>query len=132
MDTGANGQEINLGQIDLRRATAKDRLAYGSKIKQLRVAAGLRQEDLAEQAGVTRRTLGSIERGDVAGQAENLKRILLVLGVATEPRTWSRATEEYIAILAPLIESLPPEALAGTMNQVIQLLASALPPRPVI
>lgn len=128
MNRKGNGQEINLAQIDLRRATAAERLLYGKQIKQLRLVKGLKQEELAEAAGVARRTVGSIERGEVAGQAEKLSRLLLVLGVDSEPATWSDFTEQHLAIIAPLIEALPESVRSRTMNEVLRTLATAIQP----
>src|SRR5919109_5119248 len=38
-------------------------VAFGTLLRRYRVAAGLTQEELAERAGVSRRSLGDMERG---------------------------------------------------------------------
>lgn len=40
-----------------------DLLAFGSRVRELRVRAGLRQEDLATAAGIDRIALSLLERG---------------------------------------------------------------------
>ena len=128
MTTGQNGQEKIFDQIDLRRATAQERLIWGQKIKDLRLSQGMGQEELAEASGVTRRTLGSIERGDVAGQAAKLTSILRILGVESEPRGYSDFTEQQMAIIAPLLDSVPAERRAATSALVLRILAEAIRP----
>ncbi|NMM22760.1 MAG: helix-turn-helix transcriptional regulator [Phycicoccus sp.] len=39
-------------------------LAFGARVRELRVAAGMSQEDLAERASLHRTYIGSVERGE--------------------------------------------------------------------
>ncbi len=39
-------------------------VSFGEKLRQLREAAGLTQEELAERAGLTPKGIGALERGD--------------------------------------------------------------------
>lgn len=48
-------------------------------LKDIRVAAGLTQEDVADQAGVTRAMYGHIETGERGATVMNAKRIAKVL-----------------------------------------------------
>ena len=53
----------------------------GSRIRQLRKASGLTQEQLARRAGMDYKYLGSVERGERNVTLENLERIVKALGV---------------------------------------------------
>ena len=39
-------------------------MEFGQKLKEARVKAGLKQEDVAKQVGVSRQTINAIEKGD--------------------------------------------------------------------
>lgn len=54
-------------------------VAIGEAIRTRREAAGLSQEQLAEQAGLTARTLGDYERGRIAPRLDVAGRIADVL-----------------------------------------------------
>lgn len=49
-------------------------------LKDIRASAGLKQEDVADQAGVARATYGHIETGERNASVMNAKRIASVLG----------------------------------------------------
>lgn len=102
------------------------RKAYASKIKQARVAAGLRQEELADIAGVSRRTIGNIERGTVVPQSAVLRRLMTALDMAPHPGDhlpdW---VDEYMQIIAPLIMSIQQPERGEVMRRVILLLSEA-------
>ena len=53
----------------------------GARVRQLRKAAGLTQEQLARRAGMDYKYLGSVERGERNVTLENLERIVKALGV---------------------------------------------------
>jgi putative transcriptional regulator len=55
-----------------------------NRVKDLRVAAGLRQEDLAESTGVSRQTIISIERGRYNPSLELAWKLSRMLGVTIE------------------------------------------------
>jgi transcriptional regulator with XRE-family HTH domain len=64
-------------------------VAFGTLLRRYRVAAGLTQEELAERAGISRRSLGDLERG-----------------VAHTPR------KDTVALLAAALALAPPERSA--------------------
>jgi len=47
----------------------------GSRVRELRLAAGLSQEKLAERADVHRTYVGSVERGESNSTLENLEKL---------------------------------------------------------
>ncbi len=55
-----------------------------NRVKDLRVAAGLRQEDLAAKTGVSRQTIISIERGRYNPSLELAWKLARMLGVTIE------------------------------------------------
>jgi putative transcriptional regulator len=55
-----------------------------NRVKELRTAAGLRQEDLADRLGVSRQTIISIESGRYNPSLELAWRLSRVLGVTIE------------------------------------------------
>ena len=55
-----------------------------NRIRELRKAAGLRQEDLARELGVTRQTIVAIERGDYNPSVTLALRIARVFSVPVE------------------------------------------------
>lgn len=55
-----------------------------NRVKELRTAAGLRQEDLAERVGVSRQTIISVESGRYNPSLELAWRLSKALGVTIE------------------------------------------------
>jgi transcriptional regulator with XRE-family HTH domain len=61
---------------------AKDpRLLLGQRVRVLRLAQGISQEELADRAGVHRTYLGGVERGERNPSLRNIARIAGALGV---------------------------------------------------
>jgi transcriptional regulator with XRE-family HTH domain len=56
--------------------------AIGPKIRELREAAALTQEDLAHQAGISTSTLSRIERGNFQPRMDTLGKLAQALGVS--------------------------------------------------
>lgn len=101
-----------------------ERRAWGPLVRAAREAQGLKQEDVALQAGTTRRTLGSIERGDSVAQHDVLGRLLDVLGLT--PKRLDDDIEAFMAMLGPLLQMLTIEQRLAVMPEVMQLVARAL------
>lgn len=55
---------------------------FGQKVRELRLAKGFSQEALADEAGVHRTFMGSVERGERNISLENIVRISRALRVA--------------------------------------------------
>ncbi len=53
----------------------------GDELRRLRIDAGLTQAALAEKAGVSRRWVGSAEKGHVGGEIGNLMMVIRALGM---------------------------------------------------
>jgi transcriptional regulator with XRE-family HTH domain len=66
-----------------RRPTpAARRKTFGTRVRELRLAEGWSQEDLAERAGLHRNYVGGIERGERNPALDNIWRLADALGVA--------------------------------------------------
>ena len=72
----------------------------GGRLSRLRLERNLTQAQLAEQAGVSKRTLERLESGSVATQVSGLLRVCRVLGVAER------------------FDRLVPEAIASPIEQL--------------
>ena len=65
----------------LPRMKANARIKFGRKTRELRIAAGLSQEALAEKAGLHRTYIGMIERAEKNITLANIEKIARALGV---------------------------------------------------
>jgi transcriptional regulator with XRE-family HTH domain len=54
---------------------------FGEKVREMRIALGLSQEELAEKAGFHRTYVGMIERAEKNITLENIEKIAKALGV---------------------------------------------------
>jgi transcriptional regulator with XRE-family HTH domain len=76
------------------------RARFGARLRQLRKAAGLTQEQLAHRAGMDYKYLGGVERGERNITIDNIERIVRALGV-----------EPYEPFLFALKDTRPTERL---------------------
>lgn len=123
-DNDRKSPELTISGIQ--SATQQERLSYGESVALLRRRASMSQVALAEAANVTDRTIRNIEGGKVAGQADVLIRIFRALGVELEGPRWSSETQQYVSMLAPMIERIAPTARLRTISRVIEILSDAM------
>ena len=57
---------------------------FGARVRALRVARGLSQEELAQNAGLHRTYVGGIERGERNISLVNIKKLAAALGVTLD------------------------------------------------
>lgn len=117
-------------RFDLGTASAKERLRFAQQVRPIRNTSGMTQQELADAAGVDRRTISNIERARFAPQADVLRRVFTALGVATEEDTLSPDTEQYLAILGPLIEAIDQERRGTVVNQAVVLFVDEIKGEP--
>ncbi len=102
-----------------------ERATLGPLIRAAREGRGWSQEQLARAADTSRRTIGSIERGDTTGQVKIVRRVLDALGVVdglvTEPDV-----KTFVQTITPLLQRLTEEERAQVMPAVVRLVADAL------
>jgi HTH-type transcriptional regulator/antitoxin HipB len=74
------------------RGAVLEAQALGNRIREAREAQGLRQDELAFAAGISRRLLQQVEHGKPTARYDSLLKILGVLGLTLEvtPRTLRR------------------------------------------
>ncbi len=65
------------------RSFEAEQLRFGSRIRHLRLQAGLSQEDLADKSGLDRTYVGGIERGERNPSLKNINRLALALQVGS-------------------------------------------------
>lgn len=115
-----------------------EHLRFAQLLRRYREEAWLTQEALAERAGISTRSVRSLERGGSQPQKETAQRLADALGLAQEARslflhagapsprrtaahhpTTHRTPQEQTATSAPLFElPLPPTALIGRVAEV--------------
>ena len=96
----------------------------GERIRELRIAAGLSQEELAELSSLNRVTIAKYETGRIEPGAQALSRIADALDVSTDailgksdtPEVSSRPKTIEARILAEGIDRLPQEQREQDIN----------------
>ena len=100
-----------------------ERAAFGPRIRAERLRLGMSQGELAEAAGTTTRSIGSIERGDIVAQPAMLEKILVSLGLSPE---LDIATDDevdmLIAIIQPFLAMLDKRHRSSAMRRLIEVL----------
>src|ERR1700730_12920424 len=88
-----------------------DLSGVGSMLRQLRIAAGLTQESLAEQAGVGVRSIQAIERGERRPRPETIRQLSDALHLSGAART----RVEAVARPSPRQRAFP-----GSIGRLLQ------------
>lgn len=119
MKAGANEQE----EADWPKMTRQERLSHAARVETAREARGWTQQELADRAGVSRGSVGNIERAKTAPQAEKLWRVMVALDLSPDPLAGiPEAARKWVAIIAPLIAALPDERREDVMMSVLMTL----------
>ncbi len=104
--------------------TREGRADYASRVKDLRNSVGLRQEDLAQEARVSRTTLIDIEAGRLVPQAGTLLRILEALGADLgSDEGLDRDTETWVGMIGGMLQALPSERRARAGQAAVNAIA---------
>jgi tetratricopeptide (TPR) repeat protein/DNA-binding XRE family transcriptional regulator len=87
-------------------------VAFGTLLRRFRIAAGLTQEELAERAGISRRSLGDMERGvHHTPRKDTLTLLMEALALAPQDRaTLAEAARRLGTLVAPVPQPDPPAA----------------------
>jgi predicted ATPase/DNA-binding XRE family transcriptional regulator len=106
---------------------ARDRL--GQLLKQFRTAAGLTQEELAERAGISARTVSDVERGlRTAMYPDTARKLAAALGLDEDARDRFEAAARGHASAPPQPESnslpIPPTPLVGRADELDAVIAA--------
>jgi len=112
------------GRVEVER---QKRLDLAARVRPARAKAGLSQQELADQAGVSRGTIKNIEAGAKVPQEDKLNRVLDVLGLLrkhsdswTDEQWW--IAESTVALFDQLPVARHPEAAAEIAKLFGQLL----------
>lgn len=100
------------------------RAMFGPLIRGARKLNGLDQETLAEMVGVTRRTIGSIERGDTVPQPRVLKKLLQVLSL--EPVPSDPDVQQFVALIEPLLQTVPAARRPALVQTIMEAVVAEL------
>lgn len=94
----------------------------------MRIARGMKQSEIAQAAGIALKTYGTLERGQRAAHADNLRKVLEVLGVpqVSDLDRYDEGTRAFIATTAPIFQNLPESARADAQMDVVMLLGGRL------
>src|SRR5947208_15704594 len=87
-------------------------VAFGTLLRRARLAAGLTQEELAERAGLSRRSLGDMERGVVHTPRKDTV-TLLTAALALDPQdraALAEAARRLGTLVAPVPRPVVPSA----------------------
>jgi transcriptional regulator with XRE-family HTH domain len=115
-----------------------DKVAFGKRVAERRIALGLSQTDLATAAGMKQQGVASIEKGDVE-RPRKLKEIAETLGVSEDYLLYAKGdlTEDGASValrarVAVKLKQLKLESLQSILDQAEFFAArdqGALPPR---
>lgn len=112
--------------------TASDRADLAAQVKRVRQEMGLTQAQLADEAKVTRQSIGNIEGGQVTPQANTIEKVLKVLNIVPSAAEFSDETMRWLGIIGGMMDSLPlehrPRAGQAAVNAVTTELVSAADP----
>lgn len=105
-----------------------NRQELGKAIRQARLEQGMTQTELADKAGVTRRTVSNIEIGATTGQARVRQVLCEALGI--DPAR-AIAGDDYsvkalLRAIEPLLEAVPANRRAQVMSEIVQILSTAI------
>lgn len=110
--------------VRIEGASAEERLRYGSMIKSARTTKGMLQAELAEAAGVSRKTISNIENGMHAAQPDILRRVFSAVGIQTEDDVPDEELRSYAAMFMTLMQNVPADDRLEAMNRTTAVLTS--------
>ncbi|RZT66787.1 helix-turn-helix transcriptional regulator [Leucobacter luti] len=111
---------------DFNNLTSQQRADLAAQVKEVRLRAGLTQQQLADEAGVTRQSIGNIEGGDTTPQAKTLLPVLKALGIAPSPAEFTPETSRWLAIVGGIMDSLPIERRAHAGQAAVTAVTNEL------
>lgn len=123
---GVSKSEETQESLAWSRLTEQERATYAARIKPARTEAKMTQLDLATAAGVSRGTVANMESAKVVPQAEHLRSVMLALDLVLDGTEWSDGVREWVGVLAPLIERIPPAKRGELLGRVVVLLGEAM------
>lgn len=129
MTTPRDGELSIRRLIDVDALTADDRAKLGPLVREKREALNLSQMEVAEAAGIDRKTLGTLESGKRAPHTSKLRAVLEVLGIPQAgdvDRHYSERTRSFVVTAAPIFDQLPDDLKDEAQHDVVVLLTGKL------
>lgn len=99
----------------------EERAAWGPLIREARTSQGLTQEQLAEQVGLTRRTIHSMESGKFTPTRTSLDAVLEALGLQGEQPRLDTDVDKFLGVLGVLLQRLTPEQREVAMPAMVEI-----------
>ena len=106
--------------------------AFGRLLQEYRLRAGLTQETLAEVAGLGRRSIQGLERGENIPHRETLQRLILALALSPTDRDRLEATAQPSRRRRPADSYQPPRLLPGAYPETTPRHNLPVEPTPLI
>lgn len=129
MTKPSGGELPTRGPIDVDSLSADERAELGPLIKARREAQHMSQQEVADAAGIDRKTYGTLESGRRAPHASKLRAVLEALSIPQAgdvDRHYSERTRSFVVTTAPIFDQLPDELKDEAQHDVVVLLAGKL------
>lgn len=113
-----------MGKTRVVSVDREQRRAFGPLIRQARKNKGLDQSTLEEMTGISRRTIGSIERGDTVAQRDVLAKLLAVLDL--KPIILDPEVKTFLTVIEPLLQEVDPDRRPRVMANLVAMLVAEI------
>ena len=109
----------------LRGATSDERSSLAKLIQPARKRLGMKQDDLARAAGVSRTSIINMESGKNTPQEEQLRKVFVVLGIPTED-DFDIESRGQLAVIGGMLQAFPEAEREAAVDLVIETLGARL------
>lgn len=108
--------------------TQQEREFYASQVKRVRQELGLRQEDVAREAKVSRQTLSDIEKGSRLPQQASLERVMGALGISRRSDEAQADTRMWLGLIGGVLDALPADTRQAAGRDALNAATAHLVP----
>lgn len=109
----------------LRGATSEERSSLAKLIQPARKRLGMKQDELAKAAGISRTSIVNMESGKVTPQEDQLRKVLTVLGIPTEDQ-FNAEVRGQLAVIGGMLQAFPETERDTAVSLVIETLGARL------
>ena len=99
-----------------------DRERFAKQVGPARKAQGITQEELAEMSGISKNTIGNIERGATVPQAAKLLPLLQFLSIGPTSLSLRPIVEEQMNLISGMFELLPDDEVPAVGAKVTRMI----------
>ncbi|MFE5790677.1 helix-turn-helix domain-containing protein [Rhodococcus erythropolis] len=100
----------------------EDRERFAKEVGPARRSQGITQEELAEMSGISKNTIGNIERGATVPQAAKLLPLLRFLGIGPAALSLRPVVAEQMNMISGMFELLPDDDVPAVGAKVTRLI----------